>query len=93
MRYSEEKIEFIANQIKESLFSKCMVTTDKTEGYVSRKISRIIMDNLLEEDRINEEVKRIIETYSRKIPAESTEWKVIFQQTKQRVAAKRNFIL
>ena len=92
MRLSESRVEFIAQQIERSLINK------KYVGYYHRKlklhglIARIIIQDLAFEDKVDAEVEKIIKSIKRDIPEGSAEWSSIFQQKKEEVAKRYNYI-
>lgn len=92
MRLSEERIEFIAEQVALALKKKKMI------GYYSRKrklssiIAAAIHKDLSFEDKIDQEVVKIIKSIKRDIPEGSAEWNSIFQQKKDELADRYNYI-
>jgi len=92
MRLSNARIEFIAEQIAGNL------TRDRHVGYYNRKrklssiIARIIIQDLAFEDKIDAEVEETIRSIKRDIPEGSAEWNSIFQQKKEEIAKRHNYI-
>jgi len=92
MRLSESRVEFIAQQIARALVEKKMV------GYYNRKrkfhsvIARVIIQDLAFEDKIDKEVVKIIRSIKRDIPEGSAEWSSIYQQKKEELAKRYNYI-
>ncbi|HOE63149.1 MAG TPA: DUF507 family protein [Candidatus Sumerlaeota bacterium] len=92
MRLSEERIEFLSNQIAQTLLNKKLV------GYYNRKkklnnvIAHIMMMDLKMEDKIDEEVVKMIKSIKRDIPEGSSEWVSIFQEKKAEIAKRHNYI-
>ena len=92
MRLSETRIEFIAQQIALSLTNK------KFLGYYHRKlklpsvIARVMIHDLAFEDKIDAEVEKIIRSIKRDIPEGSAEWVSIFQQKKEELAKRYQYI-
>ena len=92
MRLSEARIEFIAQQIAQSLTEK------KYAGFYNRKmkfhgiIARIMIQDLAFEDKIDAEVEKVIKSIRRDIPEGSAEWVSIFQQKKEEVAKRYHYV-
>ena len=92
MRLSEERIEFLSSQIAQALLNKKLV------GYYSRKkkldniIAHIMLLDLQMEDKIDEEVVRMIKSIKRDIPEGSSEWVSIFQEKKAEIAKRHNYV-
>ena len=92
MRLSEVRIEFIAQQIAQSLTDK------KYLGYYNRKlklpsiIARVMIQDLALEDKIDAEVEKVIKSIQREIPEGSAEWVSIFQQKKEELAKRYHYV-
>jgi hypothetical protein len=92
MRLSESRIEFIAQQIAQSLTDK------KYVGFYHRKlkfhgiIARMMIQDLALEDKIDAEVEKIIKSIRRDIPEGSAEWVSIFQQKKEELAKRYHYV-
>ena len=92
MRLSEARIEFIAEQLEKALISQKMI------GYYSRKrklssiIARVVIQDLAFEDKIDKEVEKTILSIKRNIPEGSAEWSSIFQQKKEELAKRYNYV-
>lgn len=95
MRLSEEKIDNVAEEIVEKLIETNVLALKEqgNKGILINEIIKIIKNDLKIEDEIEEEVKRILGSYARKIEEESPEWKVLFQKTKEKLAGERGYIL
>ncbi len=93
MRLSDERIQFIASQISDILLDKNLVTVKGLRNTLKILVARAIIKDLQIEDQIDEEVKNIIASMKRDIPEGSSEWKSIFQQQKEAIAKRLNYIL
>jgi hypothetical protein len=71
-------------------------------GYIRSKIDReelveitreILLDELMVEDRLNEEVRQILSQYEKEIEAKRLDYKKLFDMTKQKLIRERNLIL
>ncbi|MBN1903066.1 DUF507 family protein [Candidatus Sumerlaeota bacterium] len=92
MRLSEERIEFIARQIAKSLMDKKYVSYYSRNRSLDNVIAREIMQDLSFEDKIDAEVEKSIRSIKRDIPEGSAEWMSIFQQKKEELAKRHNYI-
>lgn len=92
MRLSDERITFIANKIGDALLKKKYIGYQKSKHTLTTQIARTIIKDLQIEDQIDEEVKEIIKSMQREIPEGSSEWVSIFQQQKEILAKRINYI-
>ncbi|MCX7918371.1 MAG: DUF507 family protein [bacterium] len=93
-RLSDERIESIANQIIANLIKKKLIAvknSDKTS--IVHKIVQIIAADQKLEEEIESETLRILKTYEQKVAPGTPQWQVVFNQTKERIAKKKGFIL
>ncbi len=92
MRISEARIEFIAEQVAKSLESKKLISNYSRKRKLSSVIAAAIHRDLSYEDKLDAEVEKIIRSIKRDIPEGSAEWMSIFQQKKDELAKRNNYI-
>ena len=93
MRLSEEKIVNISEEVVEELVTLKIVELKKSKGLFINEVIKVVKEDLQIEEEIDEEAKKVLETYSRKIVEGSPEWRILFQKTKEKIAQERNYIL
>ncbi len=92
MRLSEERIQFIAQQIAKELIDKGLVQFGGSRMVMEAEISRVVMNDLKIEEEIDREVVEMIDSMKRTIPAGSAEWQAIYSQKKEEIARRKNYI-
>jgi len=92
MRLSEDRIQFIANQVAKELVDKQMLKFTGSRIVLESEIARVILEDLRIEDEIDREVVDMIDSMQRKVPQGSAEWQAIFMQKKEEIARRRNYI-
>ena len=92
MRLSEERVEFISEQIEKELRDKKMIAYYNRKRRLKSIIARVIILDLAMEDKIDKEVEKIIRSIKRDIPEGSAEWNSIFQQKKEELAKRYNYV-
>ena len=92
MRMSEERIHFISQQVAKELIDKKMIEYGGSRIVLEAEISKVIMEDLKIEDEIDQEVAEMIAGMKRNIPQGSFEWNAIYQQKKEEIARRRNYI-
>lgn len=95
MRLSEDKVRRIAERVVDEMAEQDLV------GYVGREagsrsarvkvVYDIIMADLDLERQIDQEVDRVLDTYSRTLKA--TERDILYRKHKEEIARRRNFEL
>lgn len=99
MRLSEDKIRRIAERLHDELGQRNLLAykdprgSRPGEGRAARvkAIYDFIVADLQQEEEIDAEVNRILDTYSREL--KGTERDVLFRKHKEEVARKRGYIL
>ena len=92
MRLSESRIANIVGKVVDSLIENQMIRIFGKRHDLERPIIRLLFQDLAIEDEIDEEVERILGSYSRNIEEGGQEWNVLFRKTKEEIATKRGYI-
>jgi hypothetical protein len=99
MRLSEDKVRRIAERLHDELQERELVSykdplhTKRGEGRAARvkQIYDFIVADLQLEAEIDDEVERVLASYSREI--KGTERDILFRKHKEEIARKRGYIL
>jgi hypothetical protein len=93
MRLSRERIFYLADRIVAELrATEGVVVKDGDEEArkdVRNEVVRTLTDESKLEESIDQEVRRILSSYSRPAPEGSREWEVLFNKTRDEVFRKR----
>jgi len=93
MRLSRERIFYLADRIVAELqATEGVVVKDGDEESrkdVRNEVVRTLTDEAKLEESIDQEVRRILSSYSRPAPEGSREWEVLFNKTRDEVFRKR----
>jgi hypothetical protein len=93
MRLSEQRIQFLAKQIAETILRENAVTTAMSSFVLESDIARHIQADLAIEDEIDREANASIARMKKPPAHDSPEWRGMFQQLKQEIAKRRGYIL
>jgi hypothetical protein len=88
MRMSRERIFHLADRIMQELGTVPGVTV-KAPDELRPELLRALTDESKLEDTIDEEVRKILSSYSRPLPEGSREWEVMYQKTREEVRRRR----
>lgn len=95
MRLSEDKVRRVAERVVDELATQGLATyTDTSMNARSRRVKAVydaIIADLAAESEIDDEVERILATYSRTLKA--VEADILRRKHKEEVARKRGFVL
>ncbi len=93
MRLSKEMIKHIADAITSNLESKGMVGYDGPKDSIAVKIADIITANMVEEDKLNKDVEKLLSAHEAEIAKGQMDYRKVFELTKQKLAKDRGFVL
>lgn len=89
MRLSREKINHISRLIIKELAESDGIEFLREPNEVRLEIVRLITDELRIDDEIDEQVRKTLNSYSRKIVEGSREWEVMYNKLYDEVFNKR----
>jgi hypothetical protein len=93
MRLSEDRISAIASKIAFELVKKRLITTTKNLRQVAAWVEKPILEDIVKEDEIDVEVRRILGTLTKCPPEGSFEYNAMFQKKKEEVAKRRGYAM
>jgi hypothetical protein len=92
-RMSRERLFALADRIVADLTTSEAViirtAEEKVAGQLRTEVFRVLEDESKLEDSIDQEVRRVLSTYSRPVPEGSGEWEVLYQKTRDDVMQRR----
>jgi hypothetical protein len=93
MRIPKNWIPYIANNIIENLLKKNMIESTVPKEQLIEETEKLILDELMVEDRLNEEVREILKKYEAEIEKGKLDYRKLFEMTKQKLVKQRNLVL
>jgi len=93
MRIPKSWVPFISKRIVENLISKELISSNIPIEKLILQAEEIILDELMVEDRLNEEVKEILKSHAYEIEKGKLDYRKLFELTKQKLVKERNLIL
>jgi hypothetical protein len=93
MRLRKKMIEYVARTVTDNLLEKELVTLDIPADAMTAEIRRLITDDLLVEDRLNEEVKEILRAHTEEIDRGNIDYARMFAMVKRQLVRERGLIL
>ena len=92
MRLKKEFVEKISKKIIESLINKDLIIWESSPDKLETIINNIIIDDLMIEDRLNEEVKQLLDSRTEEYERSMMDYGRVFQLVKSKLARERGLI-
>jgi len=93
MRIPRSWIKPLARRIITNLISRDLIEPLVPEENLLETTEQIILDELMVEDRLNEEVREILKKFESEIERGGLDYRKLFELTKQKLVKERNIIL
>ena len=83
----------MAKQIVNNLVSKGLIEPTVAVERLIEETEALLLDELMAEDRLNEEVRQLLKKYESEIEKGRLDFRKLFDMTKQKLVRERNIIL
>ena len=83
----------MAKRIIEDLIKRAYISPRISEEELIEMTHDVLLDELMVEDRLNEEVREILKKYESEIEGKRLDYKTLFDLTKRKLVKERNIIL
>ncbi len=93
MRIKKELVERMSKKVVKSLMEGDFLVWDDRPEKLEAIISEIITEDLLVEDRLNDEVKTLLEARTKDYEREMMDFGRVFQMVKSKLVRERGLIL
>lgn len=93
MRLRKKMIDYVAQTVTDNLLEKELVTLDVSADTLITEIRRLMTEDLLVEDRLNEEVKEILRAHTDEIDRGNIDYSRMFAMVKRQLVKQRGLIL
>ena len=93
MRMRRKMIEYAAQTVTDHLLEEEMLGLEGSAEELKAEIARLITEDLLVEDRLNEEVKELLRTHQNEIDRGNVDYSRMFNMVKRKLVQERGLIL
>jgi hypothetical protein len=93
MRVPKTWVPLISKKIVDDLFAKDLIVSDLSATVLASEAEKVIMGELMVEDRLNDEVREILKKYSADIEKGRLDYRKVFDLTKKKIVEERGLIL
>jgi hypothetical protein len=92
MQLPREYVAYMAKQLLKRLTAAGLIQYDQPE-YVTEVINQVMLDELTVEDRINDEVRKVLEAHSGEMKQVGASYEEMFKKVKKQLVRDRKVIL
>jgi hypothetical protein len=92
MRLTSDEIEFIARKVVKTLVAEGKLELD-SEARVVEAVVRVITDELMVEDRLNEEVREVLIQHASEMERSNVTYTEMFKMLKKKMAKEKGIVL
>ena len=92
MQFSKEYVGYLAREIAKKLIEGEFIATSNADQ-VRERLNAALVDELALEDRINDEVRMILETYSDEMRMSGANYQEMFKKVKNELVRKYKAVL
>ncbi|HET6515344.1 MAG TPA: DUF507 family protein [Thermodesulfovibrionales bacterium] len=93
MRIPKTWVPLIAKKVIDDVLAKGLVEAVVPKEQLVADTERIIMEELMVEDRVNNEVREILKKFSSEIEKGRLDYRKVFDLTKKKIVEERGLIL
>ncbi len=93
MRIPKTWVSLITKKVVDGIISKQLITPRIPLEQLLTNTEELIMDELLVEDRLNDEVREILKKHNLEIERGKLDYRKLFELTKQKIVKERKLIL
>ena len=93
MRITKEFVETLSKRVVRSLIDKDLIIWEETIDKLETIVAGIIIEDLMVEDRLNEEVKTLLESKTEEYERSMMDYGRVFPMVKSKLVRERGLIL
>ncbi|MFN3480246.1 MAG: DUF507 family protein [Thermodesulfovibrionales bacterium] len=93
MRIPKTWVPLLTRRIIDNLVEKDLVELKLSKDKLIEESEKIVLEELMIEDRLNEEVREILKKFSADIEKGRLDYRKLFEMTKKKIVEERGLIL
>ena len=93
MRLKKEMIQLIVDKLTSSLLEEEFIIFTEDTSELKEIINDIIVEDLMVEDKLDAEVKKIIESHASEMDSGNVDHRRMFQMIKKKLVRERDLVL
>jgi hypothetical protein len=92
MRLTSDEVDFISRKIVKTLVATHRIEVD-SETRLAEGLARVITEELMREDKLNEEVREVLVQHSSEMQRSNITYTEMFKMVKRKMAKEKGIIL
>jgi hypothetical protein len=92
MHYQREHVAYMAKQVLKRLTASSLVQFDQAD-YVTEVMTQVMLDELGVEDRLNDDVRKILEEHAAEMKQTGASYEEMFKKVKKQLVRDRKVVL
>jgi hypothetical protein len=92
MRLTSDEIEFISRKVVKTLVAEGKLELD-SQSRVVEAVAKVITDELMVEDRLNEEVREVLIQHASEMERSNVTYTEMFKMLKKKMAREKGIVL
>lgn len=92
MRLPREYVAYMAKEVVKRLAAERLIQVDQP-AYVNEVMTQVMLEEIGVEDHVNDEVRKILETYDSQMQAMGVSYEEMFKKVKRQLVRERNIVL
>ena len=93
MRIPKTWLAPLAKRIVDTIYREEMVVQDVDPKELAQEVERILLEELMVEDRVNDEVRKMLSEHEGQIDRGGYDYRKLFDLTKQKLIRERGIIV
>ncbi|MBI5193517.1 MAG: DUF507 family protein [Nitrospirae bacterium] len=93
MKIKKERITMLSKNIVEGLITKGCIVPSVTKDAIVSRLENIITEELMIEEKLNDEVREMLKTYSKQMEQGDVNYNRMFQMVKKKLIDERGIVL
>ena len=93
MRIPKNWVSILSREIIEELLKNKHIEIKEEKDKVVQALEELALDELMVEDRLNDEVREILKQYDSEIEKGRLDYRKLFEMTKRKIIKEKNLIL
>jgi hypothetical protein len=92
MQFPREYVSYMAQQVLKRLSAASLIQFDQSD-YVREVMTQVILDELSVEDKINDEVRKVLEEHEGEMKQVGASYEEMFKKVKRQLVRDRKVVL
>jgi hypothetical protein len=93
MRIPKTWVPLIAKKITDDLLSRNLIVSTVSSEELVAETERLILEELMLEDRVNDEVREILKKFTGEIEKGRLDYRKVFELTKRKIIEERGIVV